>query len=324
MDKGWGAEAGQGEGESGRSSGTLTGQQKAVPVGGRRGEPAKTQQLGAHFRRTASRLGQFSTGPSPAGPGKAGPWKEATTRSTLQSERPLTPRPAGPWAGPWDPASRRRPLVSPGGQREPTLGLAAAHSELGSGPGRRRPAAPPSRFPQPGVWPQPTGVLHQSQVGGPGSGGPRCPWAWPATSFCRNLGLIPSLPCLLRPSPLDPRPFLGHPFRLPWEARAASTGLGVTQSPPLGPRKDTPSLILAGPPASRSSCLWRGPQPCRAAPCARRSSAPGWPSWTWTATSHSAWQKARMMWHGEPPVSRAELRKGGPGLAVLTDLPLCS
>lgn len=85
MDKGWGAEAGQRKGESGRSSGSLTGQQKAVPVGGRRGELAKTRHLGAHFRRTASRIGQFRTGPSPAGPEKAEQWKEATTALTLPS-----------------------------------------------------------------------------------------------------------------------------------------------------------------------------------------------------------------------------------------------
>ncbi|XP_062962675.1 Fanconi anemia core complex-associated protein 20 isoform X1 [Cynocephalus volans] len=108
-----------------------------------------------------------------------------------------------------------------------------------------------------------------------------------------------------RSSPSDPRPFPGHLFhrpRAPWEALTGySAGPRGARGPLPGPWKDSPCWIPAGPPVPRSSLLRRGHRPCRAAPCARRSSPLGWPSKTSTATSLSAWQKARKTWCGDPP-----------------------
>ncbi|XP_077836376.1 uncharacterized protein FAAP20 isoform X5 [Macaca mulatta] len=82
----------------------------------------------------------------------------------------------------------------------------------------------------------------------------------------------------LKPSLSDPRPFPGRPFHQTCGARAAPTGCFAGQegtwSPPPGPCPSARHLIPAGPPEWSSSRPWRVP-PCAAAPCARKSSAPG-------------------------------------------------
>lgn len=82
----------------------------------------------------------------------------------------------------------------------------------------------------------------------------------------------------LKSSLSDPRPFPGRPFRQTCGARAAPTGCFAGQegiwSPPPGPCPSARHLIPAGPPGWSSSRPWRVP-PCTAAPCARKSSAPG-------------------------------------------------
>ncbi|XP_017398133.1 uncharacterized protein LOC108313955 isoform X2 [Cebus imitator] len=83
----------------------------------------------------------------------------------------------------------------------------------------------------------------------------------------------------LKSSLWDPRPSPGRPFRQTYGALAAPTGCFAGQegtwSPPTGPLPSTWHLIPAGHPAWSRSRLWRVPQPCAAALCARRSSPPG-------------------------------------------------
>ncbi|XP_011933889.1 PREDICTED: Fanconi anemia-associated protein of 20 kDa isoform X7 [Cercocebus atys] len=94
----------------------------------------------------------------------------------------------------------------------------------------------------------------------------------------------------LKPSLSDPRPFPGRPFRQTCGARAAPTGCFAGQegtwSPPPGPCPSARHLIPAGPPGWSSSRPWRVP-PCAAAPCARKSSAPGQIHCSEIRTGHS-------------------------------------
>lgn len=98
----------------------------------------------------------------------------------------------------------------------------------------------------------------------------------------------------LKSSLSDPRPFPGRPFRQTCGARAAPTGCFAGQegiwSPPPGPCPSARHLIPAGPPGWSSSRPWRVP-PCTAAPCARKSSAPGeWAALCPARLSISVWK----------------------------------